>query len=587
MNKLTYESYELIKNLYHDKYYTQRILAEDLKISLGKVNKLLVELQKLNYINKEYALTEKSISLVKQNNVNKAIILAAGIGMRMIPINNCIPKALLNIKNEVLIERLIKQLHEKNIFKIYVVIGFMKEEFEYLIDKFNVTLIVNNDYLFKNNLHSLNLVRNYIANSYIIPCDLYFKDNPFNNLEIQSWYMVTKEISNESDITLNSKHELIKTKSNGIKMIGLSYINYNDAKKISKKLKDYDKDENYDDRFWETALYENGKMIISGREYNGRQVLEINTYENLRNFDAESKDLDNLSINLIANIFNTEPDNIKNITILKKGMTNKSFLFDYENKKFIMRIPGAGTDKMIHRLDEYNVYKIINEYHLSDEIVYMDPNDGYKISRYIENAHTCDINNIEDLSLCMSLLKKFHKLNLSVKHSFDIFEKIDFYESLRGMKSLYKDYINTKNNILSLKAIIEKCPQERTLTHIDAVPDNFLIFKEQDKVSVKLIDWEYASMQDPHVDIAMFCIYSLFNRKQIDLLIDIYFDYKCKPIIRLKIYCYIAICGLLWSNWCEYKHSLGIEFGNYSLAQYRYAKEYYKIANELIRLEKI
>lgn len=50
--------------------------------------------------------------------------------------------------------------------------------------------------------------------------------------------------------------------------------------------------------------------------------------------------------------------------------------------------------------------------------------------------------------------------------------------------------------------------------------------------------------------------------------------------IRIKIYCYIAICGLLWSNWCEYKHTLGVEFGEYALAQYAFAKDYYDIVVE-------
>ena len=116
------------------------------------------------------------------------------------------------------------------------------------------------------------------------------------------------------------------------------------------------------------------------------------------------------------------------------------------------------------------------------------------------------------------------------------------------------------------------------MTHIDAVPDNFLITKNE----IKLIDWEYAGMQDPHVDIAMFCIYSLYDKEEIDNLISIYFKNKCKKITRLKIYAYISACGLLWSNWCEFKRNLGIEFGEYSIKQYRYAKDFYKIvAKEL------
>ena len=90
-------------------------------------------------------------------------------------------------------------------------------------------------------------------------------------------------------------------------------------------------------------------------------------------------------------------------------------------------------------------------------------------------------------------------------------------------------------------------------------------------------------MQDPHVDLAMFCIYSLYNKEEVDQLIDLYFVEGCKNEDRIKIYCYIAVCGLLWSNWCEYKRSLGIEFGEYSLRQYRYAKEYYRIVQEELK----
>ena len=90
-------------------------------------------------------------------------------------------------------------------------------------------------------------------------------------------------------------------------------------------------------------------------------------------------------------------------------------------------------------------------------------------------------------------------------------------------------------------------------------------------------------MQDPHVDIAMFIIYAFYDRKQADELIDIYFEGQCDKETRIKIYCYIAACGLLWSNWCEYKLQLGVEFGEYSLRQYRYAKDYYRIIQDELK----
>ena len=89
-------------------------------------------------------------------------------------------------------------------------------------------------------------------------------------------------------------------------------------------------------------------------------------------------------------------------------------------------------------------------------------------------------------------------------------------------------------------------------------------------------------MQDPHLDIAMFGIYSLYNEDEMNKLIDIYFDGKYDLKDRAKIYSYIAISGLLWSNWCEYKRELGVDFGEYSLRQYRYAKDYYRKAKLLM-----
>ena len=69
---------------------------------------------------------------------------------------------------------------------------------------------------------------------------------------------------------------------------------------------------------------------------------------------------------------------------------------------------------------------------------------------------------------------------------------------------------------------------------------------------------------------------------QIDAIEVVCLD-GCSDETRIKIYCYIAACGLLWSNWCEYKRNLGVEFGEYSLRQFRYAKDYYRIVKEELK----
>ena len=241
---------------------------------------------------------------------------------------------------------------------------------------------------------------------------------------------------------------------------------------------------------------------------------------------------------------------------------------------------------LINRKEEADVYQVICDRGICDNVIYINPENGYKITRYLEHSRVCDMLSQDDLIRSMDKLREFHKMGLKVEHEFDIFERINFYESLwRGRSSVYRDYNKTKENIYRLKTYIEEQPITKSLTHIDAVPDNFLFVRDNyGKEEVQLIDWEYAAMQDPHVDIAMFCIYSLYDRQQIDNLIDIYFEGVCDEATRTKIYAYIAACGLVWSNWCEYKRHLGVEFGEYSLRQYRYAKEYYRLVQE--RLDK-
>jgi thiamine kinase-like enzyme len=181
----------------------------------------------------------------------------------------------------------------------------------------------------------------------------------------------------------------------------------------------------------------------------------------------------------------------------------------------------------------------------------------------------------------MGALKSFHDNLFSVDHFFDLFEQIERYEKLRTKKSVYSDYDEVKSNVFRLKKYIDSQEKTICLTHIDAVPDNFIISDDR----ICLIDWEYSAMQDPHVDIAMFAIYSFYDKARTDFLIDTYFNNNCPLETRLKIYCYMSVCGLLWSNWCEYKASLGVEFGEYSLRQYRYAKEYYRYFMEGINNE--
>ncbi len=580
----------------------QRTIAKHTGWSLGIVNRAIQALVHDGYIGEGDAVSDKGREEIAKNKPRRAVILAAGYGMRMVPINMSTPKALLTVNGERLIERLIRQLHEAGIEDITVVVGFMKDQFEYLIDTYGVKLLVNAEYSRKNNLHSLAMLAGKSrtlgpaaekynekrpGNIYIVPCDLWCENNPFRKDELYSWYMMSEENDPDSRVRVNRKKEVarIRNGEKGQRMIGISYLCEDDWVNLSEALRQMDDDVKYIDAFWEEALFPGGqdRMDVKARCMSPAAVVEINTYEQLREIDAGSDHLQSEAIRLIADTFGVKNRDITNISMLKKGMTNRSFLFTVKGKKYICRIPGEGSDKLINRREEAAVFRAIKGKGLCDDPVVFSEDKGYKITQYLEGVHCCDPHSMTEMSRCISMLRDFHRMKLKVDHSFDLFGLMDFYENLwNGEPSIYRDYRTTKENVLSLKEFIDSCPKDWCLTHVDPNQDNYLFYEEDGEEKLQLTDWEYAGMQDPHLDIAMFGIYAMYDKADMDRLIDLYFEGKTDTRTRAKIYCYIAASGFLWSNWCEYKLHLGVEFGEYSLAQYRYAKEYYRYAKELI-----
>ena len=184
MKKIEFDVLELMmEQRSYDKEYFAILLVKTVE-EVERCYKVLVE--------EEYVLgteiTEKGLSFLREHKIDNAIILAAGMSTRFVPINFEKPKGLLEVNGEVLIERQICQLKEKGISEIIVVVGYMKEQFEYLKDKFGVILIEAKDYESKNNHASVYAARQYLKNSIITSSDLYFKENIFQSYAYDAYY---------------------------------------------------------------------------------------------------------------------------------------------------------------------------------------------------------------------------------------------------------------------------------------------------------------------------------------------------------------------------------------------------------------
>lgn len=583
----------LLRSVQSNPVITQRLLAKKLGISLGNTNKCIrnsIETGYLTQTASQYHLTELGVQKLEEYRVSNAIIIAAGFGSRFVPLTFETPKGLLEVFGERMIERQIKQLHEAGIHNVTIMVGYLKEKFDYLIDKYNVKLIYNPEYSTKNTLATLYHCRHLLDNTYILSSDHWMRENIFHTYEPESWYSSVYMKGETSEWCLNGdrKDKIINIKiggSDSYVMYGPVYFDRTFSGKFVPLLEEYYHRPGTENFYWEHILIHNlSHLTMYLYKQPEDMVYEFENLEELRQFDTKyQNNSENEALERIASIFQIPESQITGLRCLKSGMTNKSFLFTVDKKDYIFRIPGPGTEELINRHQEKTVYEAIKNLHLSDTIIHFDGKTGYKISRYYENSRNCDPFNQSEVDACMKVLSDFHKSGVKVDHKFDLREQITFYEALCKQHNAiqFEDYNEVRQNMQNLLDQLDTLHLPKVLAHIDSVFANFLILPEN---VIRLIDWEYAGMADNLIDPAMFSIYAYYEEKEVDRLLESYLNRPPVPQESFRYYSYIALSGFLWALWAEYKIALGEEFGEYTLKMYRYAKTYYKKATACLPL---
>ena len=577
---MNYQEYDILQALCcGESERSQRDLARETGCSLGIVNRSLQSFRDEGLVDGDYRTTEKALRLASENRTERAVILAAGYGMRMIPINAEVPKGMLTVHGEVLIERLIRQLHEVGVHEIWVVTGYMKEQYEYLEDAFQVKLLFCRDYMTKNNLYSLLVAKEHLENAYIVPCDLYFYKNPFHAFEFYSWYLLSREQITGAELRANRNREILCLDEDedtvGNRIAGLAYIRRDDALSLKNRLTITTANRSNIRAFWEIAVTKKNRMTLSARLIDPEDFVEINTYEQLRELDWYSEQLHNEVIKTIERVLDVGYEDIRNIRYLKKGLTNRSFLFEAKGIPYIMRIPGWGTE-YIDRKKEGLVYDLIHGRGLCDDNVYFNPENGFKIARYLPDAHICDPENEEEVTACLQLARKLHEANLQITDCLDVFDAIQWYEDLRkGAPSLYRDYARTKARCMAMRPYVKEHAHSECLTHGDCKPDNFLFSTDENgETKLQLIDWEYAFNCDPVFDVAGFIAYRAYDPAFTELVIRAYWPEGCTDEDRLLLYAYCALWAMQTSNWCEQRMNQGVDVDEFALICYRNTKAF-------------
>lgn len=576
------EIFEIVYLVKCENIKTQRDLADRMFVSLGKINNLMSEAIAQNFINNDqgYVVTEKGEAFLEEHKVDNAIIMAAGFGSRFVPMTYETPKGLLIVNGEVMIERQIRQLQEVGINDISIVVGYLKETFEYLTEKFGVKLIYNPDYSIKNNISSIYYTSNSLKNTYILPSDIYMPENIFRKYEYDSFYAVEyfEEETTEWAIKMNKDNQIIDVNPSGGKntwaMYGPAFFTRKFSEELLVKVVEIYDNKISSQWYWEDIYIRNMQNLkMYGRKYTEGSILEFESLEELRQYDpsyliyARSEILE-----VIEAAFNVELDEIVGIKTLKEGMTNDSFLFDVRGNRYVFRNPGIGTEKLINRTQEAQVYEVIKSLNLSDEIMYLDPIKGYKITKYLPNSRTIDIYNEKEVEMALEKLRVLHRSGLSVGHEFDLEERIDYYINLaRDSKAIFfTDFESVYEMIIEVIKYTKNQKRMKKLCHIDPVCDNFLLSEG----NVLLLDWEYAAMADPLLDIAMYVVYSGLQDNEILDLLRKYLQRDYTAEEKNIVFSYVSLAGFLWSIWTIYKQASGEDFGTYGIEQYQYARKY-------------
>jgi len=513
-----------------------------------------------------------------------AIIMAAGTSSRLAPLSYEKPKGLLKVKGEILIERQIRQLQEAGISNIIVVVGYMAELFDYLKDKFGVKIVLNEDYNRYNNTSTIIRVIDDLEDTFLCSSDNYFPNNVFADKPKDSYYSALYAIGETGEycLTVDDEDNITEVNVGGADawyMVGHAFFNKEFSAKFREIMKkEYDRGETRLG-YWEDVYvrYINELPPMKIHRYQPHDIEEFDSLDDLREFDEEY--LNNTGCVIFHNIcevLKCEEKDIREIVVLKKGMTNASFAFTCEKdgRKYVYRHPGAGTEEFINRDSEFFSMQVAKELRLDKTFVYMHPTEGWKISYFVENARILDYHNDKEMSQAMHLLSSLHKANVQSKFPYRLWDSAtDFLHKIQRLhKDDTSDFYKLHDKIEKLYKYAQKDEWPECLNHCDALAANFLIGEDGD---MTLIDWEYSGQGDTAQDLGSFIACSDLTYDEALSAIAKYLGHKPSDNELRHYLAYTAIASYCWYLWAIYQEANAVDTGEFLKLWHDYAYLYF------------
>lgn len=222
--------------------------------------------------------------------VKRAIVMAAGLGSRLRPLTENIPKPLLNVNGKRIIETVIDALLYHGIKEIYVVVGYRKEQFSVLLKKYPcIHLIANPYYNQMNNISSLYVARKYIGDTVIIDGDQIILNPDILYPEfIKSGYCCSEVNRHTSEWVLHVDNNSIIScgrsgGNRGWQLFGISFWNQEDGYKLAQYIEQDIKVTANQQLYWDDiALFLHPESFDLGiRKIKSNDIYEIDSVHDL------------------------------------------------------------------------------------------------------------------------------------------------------------------------------------------------------------------------------------------------------------------------------------------------------------------
>ena len=289
---LTRKQFDILKILAETEgSFTQRELETKTGHSLGTINRVMKELGERGLIS-EGKITPLGMNELEPYRVRRAVFIAAGFGSRMVPITFNTPKPLVRVHGVRIIDRLIDACLQAGINEIYIVRGYLAEQFDQLLYKYPMIKFLENPiYNEANNISSALVARYLLSNSYVFEADLLIS-NPsiITKYHYSSDFLAIKK-ERTDDWCFEVKDGIIKEEKVGgencWQMVGISYWNEADGHKLSEDISEVYQSPGGKERYWEQVplVYKKNNYSVEVRECKDEDIVEIDTFRELKAID--------------------------------------------------------------------------------------------------------------------------------------------------------------------------------------------------------------------------------------------------------------------------------------------------------------